>query len=82
VLLPLPPLPIQALLLSAGRMLYFGPCSGVVPWFSGRLGYAWQPSRHGNPADWAMDLINVAFEQKAGGGAADEVGGDRVAHDR
>jgi hypothetical protein len=46
-------------------MLYFGPCSGVVPWFSGQLGYSWQPARHGNPADWAMDLINVGFKKEA-----------------
>lgn len=55
----------QALILSCGRMMYFGPREGLVAWFSG-LGYEWS-ARHGNVADWAMDLVNVGFNKQGAG---------------
>jgi hypothetical protein len=54
----------QALLLSCGRMMYFGPREGLVAWFSS-LTYEWS-ARHGNVADWAMDLVNVGFDKGEG----------------
>jgi hypothetical protein len=46
-------------------MMYFGPREGLAAWLSS-LGYEWQPARHGNVADWAMDLVNVGFDKGAG----------------
>lgn len=37
----------RVLVLAAGRMMYEGPCGGVVPWFSGRLGYPYDPGGRG-----------------------------------
>lgn len=52
----------SCLLLSGGRMMYSGPRSALLPWFtSGGLGYTYSPALHGAPSDWVMDLVNVGF---------------------
>lgn len=53
----------QVLLVSAGMEMYFGARDGMVPWFSGQLGYPYQPTLHGVPSDWVMDLVNVGFDK-------------------
>lgn len=45
--------------MAAGRLLFLGPPSGVVPWFSGALGYSYQPQLDGLPCDWLMDLVSL-----------------------
>ncbi|KAI8467922.1 MAG: hypothetical protein J3K34DRAFT_523385 [Monoraphidium minutum] len=49
-----------ALVLSSGMLMYFGPCDGLVPWFSS-LGYAYDVAMHGVPSDWVMDLVNKFY---------------------
>jgi hypothetical protein len=44
-------------------MMFTGPTSKVVPWFSTTLGYAYDPTLHGVTSDWVMDLVSVAFSK-------------------
>jgi len=46
----------KALLLSRGRIVYFGASNRMIPYF-GRLGYHCPP--HVNPADYLLDQISV-----------------------
>jgi len=52
----------KALLLSLGRLMFFGPRDQVVPWFK-NLGYNYDPAMHGVPSDWIMDLVNINFDR-------------------
>lgn len=52
---------IQATLLASGRLMYHGTRDGVVEWFSGRLGYPYDPQLHGVVSDWALDLVAIGF---------------------
>lgn len=52
-------------LLSEGHLLYFGPPSGVVAWFSGTLGHQYLPLRDGLVCDWLLDLVSVGFAKRA-----------------
>ncbi|EFJ48316.1 hypothetical protein VOLCADRAFT_91098 [Volvox carteri f. nagariensis] len=47
----------QVVVLGRGRLLYCGPPSELLPWFSGRLGYCYRPEHHGLVSDWVMDLV-------------------------
>jgi hypothetical protein len=51
-------------------MMYQGPTGGVVPWFSGHLGYGHDPALHGVTSDWVMDLVSVSFAKPKAGGPA------------
>ncbi|KXZ56416.1 hypothetical protein GPECTOR_1g370 [Gonium pectorale] len=53
----------QVVVLSCGRMMYSGDRTGAVPWFSARLGYTYDPQRHGVASDWIMDLVNTTFKK-------------------
>jgi len=49
-------------LLSGGYGMYCGPCTSLVDWFQGSMGYGpWDSAIHGTASDWVMDLINVGF---------------------
>eukprot|EP00798_Chlamydomonas_sp_ICE-L_P018333 gene18333-24796_t len=54
---------VLVLVLSMGRMIYSGPRDGAVDWLSGTLGFTYQPSIHGTPADWLIDTVNVGFKK-------------------
>jgi len=43
--------------------MYFGPRSGMLPWFTRGLGLAYTPSQHGLPADWVLDVVNISFRK-------------------
>ncbi|GBF93870.1 ABC transporter G family [Raphidocelis subcapitata] len=48
--------------LSLGFSMYHGPCSDLIGWFQGHLGYGpWDSAVHGTASDWVMDLVNVGF---------------------
>lgn len=53
----------QVTVLSSGMMMYFGSHDKMVPWFSDKLGYAYDAAMHGVPSDWVMDLVNVGFQK-------------------
>ena len=57
--------------MSGGRMIFFGPCSGLVPWLSGHLGYTYEPRKGGIAPDYVMDLVNIAFSKPEVGGWAE-----------
>ena len=57
------PHPLQVLVLSCGRLIFFGPCSGLIPWLSDHLGYAYEPDKGGIAPDFVMDLVNIAFKK-------------------
>ena len=63
---------LQVQVLSEGLMLYFGPSSGVLDWFSVHLGHPYQPAEHGSVPDWLMDLVNISFTAREGGDEEDE----------
>ncbi len=44
-------------------MMFTGPTSEVVPWFSSTLGYAYDSQLHGVTSDWVMDLVFVTFNK-------------------
>ncbi len=48
-------------MLSEGHTLYFGAPSHAVDWFSGNLGYSYQPQKDGAVSDWLMDAVSVGF---------------------
>ncbi|KAK9817019.1 hypothetical protein WJX72_008428 [[Myrmecia] bisecta] len=39
----------------------------VVAWFSGRLGFPYDPAHAGSVCDWALDLISIGFQKTTGG---------------
>ncbi len=51
----------QVVLLSEGRMLFFGGCGDALAWFSGSLGYLYNPERDGLVPDWLLTVISVGF---------------------
>ncbi len=51
----------QVTVLSEGHTLYFGAPSRAVDWFSGNLGYRYQPQQDGAVSDWLMDAVSVGF---------------------
>lgn len=53
----------QVTLVSAGRLLYTGSREELVPWFSGRLGYAYDAATHGVASDWVMDLVSINYSK-------------------
>lgn len=53
----------QVLLLSQGRLMYHGTPQGMVDWFSGTLGYHYDPEVQGSPSDWVLDLVGVGFDK-------------------
>ena len=65
-------------LLSEGLLVYAGPCAGVVAWFESLGLGPWRADAHGTACDWAMDLVNLGFEARAGGGGGDGDGGGRA----
>lgn len=54
---------LQTLVLSEGRMMYYGPPNELQSWFGEGLGYRYRPELHGLPSDWVMDLVNVRFRK-------------------
>lgn len=53
----------QVTVLSEGYTLYFGAPSQAVDWFSGNLGYSYQPQQDGAVSDWLMDAVSVGFSK-------------------
>lgn len=53
----------KVLMLSGGRMMYFGNRVDMMSWFSHELGFPYQPALQGLVSDWAMDLINIGFKK-------------------
>jgi hypothetical protein len=43
-------------------MTYFGPPSGVAPWFAS-LGYAHKPALHGTVSDWVLALVCTNYSR-------------------
>jgi hypothetical protein len=70
---------LQVTLLAGGRLMYTGPAGGLQPWFSQRLGCAYQPALHGLASDWALDLVALHSSSSSsssssgggGGGSSD-----------
>ena len=56
---------LQVIVLSEGRQLYFGLPQEAVAWFSGSLGYAYEPAQDGAVSDWLMDLVSVGFSKRS-----------------
>ncbi len=56
--LNLKPATSQVLFVAFGRLMYLGPPDGVLPWFSGRLGFPYEPAADGLPSDWVMDMVS------------------------
>ena len=38
----------------------------VLPWFRDRLGYAYEPAKHGAVSDWLIDLVSHSGNKDAG----------------
>eukprot|EP00803_Ostreobium_quekettii_P007966 evm.model.scf_884EXC.7 EVM.evm.TU.scf_884EXC.7 scf_884EXC:39023-46896(-) len=53
----------KVVILSKGNLMYWGPTSDVVNWFSGKLGYKYDAGIHGVVSDWAMDLVSIGFSK-------------------
>lgn len=49
--------------MAAGRLIYHGPQSGLLPWLSEGLGYDYDPLTHGLLSDWALDLVATGFDK-------------------
>ena len=67
-------------------MIFFGPCSGLIPWLSGNLGYTYEPRKGSIAPDYVMDnvmdLVNIAFKEpwlqkEVGVGCSGSCGGCR-----
>ena len=56
---------LQVIVLSEGHQLYFGLPGEAVAWFSGSLGYAYEPAQDGAVSDWLMDLVSVGFSKRS-----------------
>eukprot|EP00923_Selenidium_pygospionis_P046747 GHVN01080745.1.p1 GENE.GHVN01080745.1~~GHVN01080745.1.p1 ORF type:complete len:681 (+),score=110.51 GHVN01080745.1:40-2043(+) len=54
----------KVLLLSEGRMIYFGDRLGAVAWFS-RLGGSYTVPTHSNPADHLIEALAIKPDEKA-----------------
>lgn len=47
----------KVFILAGGRLLYMGAPSGMESWFTQSLRLPYQPSVHGIPSDWIMDVL-------------------------
>ncbi len=56
--LNLKPAAAQVLFVAFGRLMYLDSPDGVLPWFSGRLGFPYGPAADGLPSDWVMDMVS------------------------
>ena len=56
---------LQVIVLSEGHQLYFGLPEEAVAWFSGSLGYTYEPAQDGAVSDWLMDLVSVGFSKRS-----------------
>lgn len=45
--------------------MYTGRPDALVPWFTQKLGYWYEPTVHGMVPDWALDLVTLGFKKPA-----------------
>lgn len=38
-------------------------CAQVTDWFTGKLGYQYDPVMHGTASEWLSDLISISFNE-------------------